>query len=818
MSALIEHSSENRRPRRPSITQQFQRMFHMDKAVNTSKNSSYEVPFNTGVMISTPNTPARSMRDNGTSDYVNYGPSEISSTRYSRHSYSSSNSKATGLNASESRHSSLKSFQLEPQQPARDSPVVDGQLQKQDIDGSSIASHSVVQKQDRRATKRLEAERLELEKRLLKLEEAERTGDTSLLRRESRRLTKKQPLRSSSRSSSVSGDESRSRPPSRLYSIFSSSRGRSRSRSSSTDGVDNAQITGCEEAPSNDNPNALPALSPTLPERLSTAISKELAARKNALLASPEQSLQSLKIATESTYPSSSQITIRDGGEVNSFVGAIPNDGIQPAEHLELETPELIDAQQRTDLDRALFTASLKSKKRSKSLSQSGHTSKTAQTKICSVDSEVSLRETKPRADDDQIGTTSKYRSTATPQGGSPKALLVRSSTDGVAQRHQKKFRSSPLAESQTINGDDVLSAPRRATTLANFQVFDTPRPQSPSLAEKEDRSKSSVTTYPDVSKTPNGRMLDKSTTMDAPPDISVKPSVTDARRARTFMSRIPTSKPSQLAPSALLTKPRFYNSLNKVTGHSGGKPKAIGTLSPPRRERESSPTVPPKSPKRRSRALSQSPDKDNRPRPTNSLSVDMSQESESDYNTADEAASTISKVSEDNGLPETLPRDSACAVFKKEVSSLAPVPTGSGSKKDSKKAAKKTRQTGCDQLVAKLFVICCRCKFWHDMPSEVYASLTASDPLSAALDQELAAWEQNTLSNRLPASTVGTRPLHESSTKPPKPEIQQKSLRTRVTTDIANGPVKCCWCEHHMSKQCCQGWTTVVQMRRRHH
>ncbi|KAL4784489.1 hypothetical protein BJX76DRAFT_327086 [Aspergillus varians] len=296
-----------------------------------------------------------------------------------------------------------------------------------------------------------------------------------------------------------------------------------------------------------------------------------------------------------------------------------------------------------------------------------------------------------------------------------------------------------------------------------------------------------------------------------------------EARYARTHMSRIPTSKSSQLAPSALLTKPRFYKSLNKVTGPSGGEPTAISILSPPRRERDPSPSVPPKSPKRNSRTLCQSPDKlDGRPRPGSSLSVGMSQDSGSDYNTADEAASVISRNSGDGDVPATTlrPVDSTRAISKKGVldPDSALVPAASAFKADSKKAAKKTRQTGHDQLVAKLFVICCRCKFWHDMPSEVYASLTLADPLSATIDQELAAWEHNALSDRLTASTAEAHPLRESPTKRPKSETQQRSLRTRITTDLPSGPVKCCWCEHHMSKQCCQGWTTVVQMRQRHH
>jgi hypothetical protein len=30
--------------------------------------------------------------------------------------------------------------------------------------------------------------------------------------------------------------------------------------------------------------------------------------------------------------------------------------------------------------------------------------------------------------------------------------------------------------------------------------------------------------------------------------------------------------------------------------------------------------------------------------------------------------------------------------------------------------------------------------------------------------------------------------------------------------------PVQCNWCGHGMTRACCQGWTTLVQMRERHH
>ncbi|KAL2824740.1 hypothetical protein BDW59DRAFT_146985 [Aspergillus cavernicola] len=796
MPALIEPTGETRRPRRPSFTQQLQRMLHIDKPGDTSKSGSHEDSSIADFLRPTQHLnhsawPA--INDSGSGDYSNHGPSVIS-----RHSHSSLGSKVMGLNSSESRHSSLRSFHFDPQQPARASPVVDDPLRKQDVHVSPTASHGVVQKKDRRATKRLEAERLELEKRLLKLEEAERAGNVAVLRRESRRLTKKQPLGSSSRSSSVSGDESRSRPPSRLSSIFSSSRRRSRSRSSSIDGVDNARYTGSGEAPPND---ALPSLSSTLPERLSTAISKELAARKNAMVASPKQSTQSLKlpgVTTEPNHSPANQPCIQNRNKMAPYqVEPASSDVVQREAHVESEVSGFKDPHQQADLDKALFTASLTSKKRnvasSGAVNQATHHNKQI---------EINLSEVHTPAELDQTEINSKSRSTAAPRGSST-SMLARASTDGVVQRHQKKFKSSPLTESQTVNGDDVPSSPKRATTLASPQASDpASRSRVLDFVEKVTRSELIMTSPPSVLQT---------STANVPlsPSIPVNASATGSSNHRSFMSKIPTSKPNHPI---------------------GGQPSSNATLAPPRQKRASSPSVPPKSPKRNSRAISQSPEPKvvpaNRLRPTSSLSASASPDSESDYNTADEAASIISNAS--NGEDPAVSKQKRTmnktrAVSKKEVpSSLdgAPVPAVPfGSKTEMKEQVKKARPVGPEQLVAKLFVICCRCKFWHDMPSEAYASLTNSDPLSAALDQELVAWEQNALSDRLTSPIAGTHPLHEPSMKPlPKSELQQKSLRTRVTADLPPGPVKCCWCEHHMSKQCCQGWATVVHMRQRHH
>lgn len=76
---------------------------------------------------------------------------------------------------------------------------------------------------------------------------------------------------------------------------------------------------------------------------------------------------------------------------------------------------------------------------------------------------------------------------------------------------------------------------------------------------------------------------------------------------------------------------------------------------------------------------------------------------------------------------------------------------------------------------VAKLFVICCKCKFWHDLPSKLYEAM--------ALPLE----------------------LHKAE----KGNVAGARLETAV---------KCPWCEHAMTTTCCQGWTTVVYLHERHH
>ncbi|CAK7239741.1 MAG: hypothetical protein STHCBS139747_001176, partial [Sporothrix thermara] len=75
---------------------------------------------------------------------------------------------------------------------------------------------------------------------------------------------------------------------------------------------------------------------------------------------------------------------------------------------------------------------------------------------------------------------------------------------------------------------------------------------------------------------------------------------------------------------------------------------------------------------------------------------------------------------------------------------------------------------------LAKMLVECCHCKFFHDMPSRVYECM--AQPNAVVTDRDL-------------------------------------GVSGAITT-----MVKCPWCAHNMSTQCCAGYTAVVYLKERLH
>ncbi|OJJ48068.1 hypothetical protein ASPZODRAFT_129986 [Penicilliopsis zonata CBS 506.65] len=93
--------------------------------------------------------------------------------------------------------------------------------------------------------------------------------------------------------------------------------------------------------------------------------------------------------------------------------------------------------------------------------------------------------------------------------------------------------------------------------------------------------------------------------------------------------------------------------------------------------------------------------------------------------------------------------------------------------------------------LLAKVFVICCRCRFWHDLPPDVYAKLAGLNmDRRVSVDSHLASRTQ-----RGPPASQHWIPSPGHSDK-----------------------IACCWCGHRLDKVCCEGWSTEVNMCERHH
>jgi hypothetical protein len=82
--------------------------------------------------------------------------------------------------------------------------------------------------------------------------------------------------------------------------------------------------------------------------------------------------------------------------------------------------------------------------------------------------------------------------------------------------------------------------------------------------------------------------------------------------------------------------------------------------------------------------------------------------------------------------------------------------------------------QTGGPEPIAKMFVICCSCKYFHDMPSKVYECMA-------------------------------------------KPDNVVRDANLGVSGVISTS-VKCPWCGHGMSTSCCAGYASFVFLREKLH
>lgn len=107
---------------------------------------------------------------------------------------------------------------------------------------------------------------------------------------------------------------------------------------------------------------------------------------------------------------------------------------------------------------------------------------------------------------------------------------------------------------------------------------------------------------------------------------------------------------------------------------------------------------------------------------------------------------------------------------------------------------------------IAKMFVICCQCKFWHDLPSRLYEAMAKGERMIEGTDGV--------------ARSVGARNgVAEAKRKLGLGGgVEAKGKGKGKDAGVVETRVRCPWCEHGMSTGCCAGWTTVVYLHERHH
>lgn len=118
-------------------------------------------------------------------------------------------------------------------------------------------------------------------------------------------------------------------------------------------------------------------------------------------------------------------------------------------------------------------------------------------------------------------------------------------------------------------------------------------------------------------------------------------------------------------------------------------------------------------------------------------------------------------------------------AAYLQEARKAAPIPPTATSRAlrphyAHKNSSTSVKSEGRSEPLAKMLVECCNCKFFHDMPSRVYECMAKPDSL-----------------------------------------VEDKLLGVSATITTM---VKCPWCAHGMTTQCCSGYAAVVYLKEKLH
>ncbi|KAJ5389294.1 uncharacterized protein N7496_000362 [Penicillium cataractarum] len=902
---MTDDQIQPRRRRRSSISERIQRALHVDRSDKKRQSFSPENDSN-GVRAgqSAPSTAQAQLgegaRINKTDAAIGHhtptGYSFQDETLPSTQTYSSQDSRLPST-CTPGSSPSVRPAQIQDEQSMhRYMATPDMKKSKDKNDICSSPTWKETARKERRATKRLEAERKELEKRLIQLEESQARLEHGIYDRQSRRLTKKQPLDSGKRSSSANSERPRSSRS--LTAFFSGSRRSSRSRASSANGNDRRRSS------DNENPEGGP---PTLPlsltERFGTAVSRELASRHGTSLI-PNHQLQRSSHLLHHTAAKSDDLrenwkmaeawqkqnSEREAGDyLNGFKtemgvnagaggGAAAQSVSEPLQKKDnpLVYPSYTNSP--IDLDRELFTASLRQeRKRSEtqkpatpsalrpgglSVAQGQNYSQTAESPTTRVATARQLH--KIAHGEDKRSSPKKLRSSSS----IPKDL--RNGTDHNSHAHQKEYKSSPLALNPVTTDENDLQKenmkPPKASAAEQNSRGLVPQPLRINFEFSRGRNRQA--SYPSSSDATQTRAKqnarqDQRATLMGPVEIPAGNIKHNQRRWNptpiAFDKPQPTAWELRPPPSVIppLKHPgrKYALSDNSPYGrlsHDGQQIPAIITTEavPVTRSQESVPHI--------RHSLAEIPASQSTPNVLVGRGHSRSSSGASSYDTADEEVldtpnhpshrkthpPTLETQETNNSSATTTTITLPNSPITNEIQTINLNPNPNATQINPplspdgtislirRNPLQKPKALKKDQLLAKLFVICCHCQYWHDLPSEIYAKLACPEriPPESYLVRNFS--RRNSIGRRTSFKAVfgGRAPERRLMGKQGSAsnEMQLVNASTAASgaagqTEIESAAAKsvslaCCWCGHGMNRACCQGWTTLVQMRERHH
>jgi hypothetical protein len=447
------------------------------------------------------------------------------------------------------------------------------------------------------------------------------------------------------------------------------------------------------------------------------------------------------------------------------------------------------------------------------------------------------------------------------------KPLVMKDLTDPSSHAHQKEYKSSPLALNPITTDDsdqkkENKKPPRASASEQNTNVL-VPQPLRINFEFARGRDRQAP--YPSTSEIPQGRAKQNASRDRASLMGPVEMSAGNIKRSwnpKPIAFHKPKPTAWELRPPPAVIPPlkhpgrKYALSENSPYGRLSYDGQQIPTIItteavPVTRSQESVPQI--------RHSLAEMPASKSTPNVVAGRGHSRSSSGASSYDTADEEVldtpnhrperrknpstsepheTNPSSATATSTTPQDSPTTNELQITKPSPRRNPPLaPDGILSTIRRNQVQKPAKQLKKDHLVAKLFVICCHCQYWHDLPSELYAKLACPERIPSESRLVRTFSRHNTPGRRTSfkkaifggiSADTASRRLTGGKQGSSSNEMQlvtggAAGAAGAGLAEIDNGtvqsvPLSCCWCGHEMNRSCCQGWTTLVQMRERHH